>query len=153
MNKKTFLSDLKGIQKSAEIETIKFSVNPLNELIASYNSWCNVAKGVVISIKGHDAQEILNIGDNLYQEAFKITNDKLKGISTKDVISLIKKRKSITLKIWSGLYLSALQNKQIFEELVIENIRGLSFIGYRLDGGRIKIKSDCGDYIGIGAGK
>ncbi len=146
---KSIIEELTGIQKPEEKAVIEIVSNPLNEVKASYDIWCNIAKKVMPSrpITELDSSQTISIADQLYDEALKLANDKMRGISGSEILSFFKRRGRLT-KEWSGLYLSAIMNKYYLDELVIDGIKGLAFIGYKLNHGHIRINSDTIDYIG-----
>lgn len=120
----------------------------LNELEKSHNKWRNIAEEITggKSIKYHDNMS-LTIAEVLYSEALAATRG-LKANSSK-AMGLIQNMGSKLIG-WQGIYLSALVNNECLEDLVVD-VEGMSFIGYRLNKGRISINANSGDYIGLNA--
>lgn len=115
-----------------------------NELKESHDEWCNYAMEITEgkSILFHGNMS-LTIAELLYDEALIAT----KGINatSSQAIGLIQDKH---LKCWEGIYLTALLNNRCLEELIVD-IEGMSFLGYRLNKGKITINRNSGDYIGL----
>ncbi len=142
------IDDLKGINKPDEKAKIEFASNPLNELKASYSSW----EGIISSSLKEQyvfptrMEQLLQIAEMLYPEALKLTNHKIRGIKNEEVCGLLREHNQSLG--YSGLFLTALLNNFCLDELVIDSIHNLSFIGYKLKRGKIIINADSYNFIG-----
>ena len=141
------IDSLKGIKAPEERAVVEFSRNPLNYFKSSYQAWNSMAGYLqkdVRKITGLNNNE-LQVADNLYAEALRLI-DNLK-IDTKDAVSLLRENLSSS-SFWGGLYLTALLNTGCLDELIIEEIYGLSFVGYKLKRGKIIINESVQFYTG-----
>lgn len=125
---------------------------PFGHLRTAYECWAQIAYS---TIKNRDPKYLdyytsLQVADKLYDAAELIISNNKGEVSPQDVFSLISKQKSYALGL-SGIFLTSLLNSGAFDELTIQDIEGLSFVGYRMKRGRINIKSNVSKFTGAKA--
>lgn len=148
--KKKLLDRIKGISRPSEKTIIEFSRNPLNELKANYQYWSSIVRDVKeknLYRTGFDFNKQLELGHRLYDEAMILTNSQINGINSSDVMGLINEQAKFGHKEYDGIYITALLNNSCLEEIII-NQSGFSFLGFKLNKGRIKINRANHDFIG-----
>ncbi len=121
--------------------------NKKTELQESYLEWRNFAEKLSKNpLMGEEYSIIpLQVADELYCKAMILTQ----GIET-DSCNAMDLALDDKLQMWQGIYLTALLNNKCLEELIVD-VSGISFIGYRLSRGKIRIKANCEKYTGSNA--
>ena len=146
---KRIFDDLKGIKKPEEKSNIEFSTNPINELKASFAQWESIVKenmipGIFQHIKYKPLKQIINWADQLYNEALLLANKRINGIKSEDIDRILVENNSINAdcRQFLGLYLTALVNNSCIDELAFNLYIQVSFLGYRLNRGKITNKTE-----------
>lgn len=146
-----FLQTLKGIAKPGNISSIEFVNNPVNYLIASYSSWKSTVDALAGAARINAFYGMDKKAGQIYGQAEKLIVPKLKGINLEDILSLLKEDYNPN-RGWSGIYLTLLLNQGILDEVVIQKgCYGLSFVGYKLKRGKIRIHEQVFNYTGENA--
>lgn len=117
------------------------------ELKANYLEWYKSAQRITDNKSVKEYGKIaLNVAEPLFEEALWLTE----GLKTNSEQAMKLVKTAGKMRGWQGLFLTALVNNDCLEELIV-NKEGLSFIGYFLEKGKIRIKADSGDYTCFGA--
>lgn len=142
------LKHLEGIDKPEEYSKVEFVNNPVNYLVASYNSWKTAIESLGGPIRVTDFQDTERKITPIYQEAERVIQPNLKGINLEDILSIL--RDDIhPNRGWAGMYLTMLLNKNILNEIIIKHgCYGLYFVGYKMQRGKIVVYEQIYNHFG-----
>lgn len=120
----------------------------LRLLSNNYRKWNDIAKEATYERTVHyHGNFSASIAEELYKFAMKITTEEnLYDLDNQEIMKVVSETPA-NMREWAGIYLTALVNNACIDELEI-NIKGLSFIGYRLGRGLIRINADSSKYTG-----